>query len=129
MSQIQRVFSGAPWETDVAYCRALRRGDRIFVSGTAPVDAEGRVVAPGNGYGQARCCFKRIQAALQEVGADLEHVVRTRMFVTDISRWQDYAQAHREVFEEYPPVTTMVEVRSLITPEMLIEVEAEAIVI
>ena len=124
----RRAFTGAPWEKQVGYCRALRAGDRIFVTGTAPVAEGGGVHAPGDGYAQARRCFEIMAAALSELGAEMAHVCRTRMFVTDISRWEEYGRAHREVFGEFPPATTMVEVRSLIDPEMLIEVEADAIV-
>jgi isochorismate pyruvate lyase len=125
--QFQRAFSGAPWEPQIGYCRALRAGDHIYVTGTAPIDDEGRVFAPGDGYRQARRCFEIIQRALHELGADLTCVVRTRLFVTDIHRWADFGRAHREVFEKNPPATTMVEVRSLIDPAMLIEVEADAV--
>ena len=124
----QRAFSGAPWETHVGYCRALRAGDRIFVTGTAPVGSDGSVVAPGDGYAQTRRCFEIIAAALAELGGGLEHVTRTRMFVTDIDRWEDYGRAHHEAFSEHPPTTTMVEVRRLIHPDMLIEIEADAVV-
>ena len=124
----QRAFSGAPWETHVGYCRALRAGDRIFVTGTASVGHEGGVHAPGDGYEQARRCFEIIAQALVDLGAGMQHVTRTRMFVTDIDRWEEYGRAHREAFEEHPPATTMVEVRRLIHPDMLIEIEADAVV-
>ncbi|MGD8698488.1 MAG: RidA family protein [Gemmatimonadales bacterium] len=123
----QRAFSGAPWEGRVAYCRALRAGDQIFVTGTAPVAEDGTVVAPGDAYAQAKRCFEIIAEALASLGADLSCIVRTRMFVTDISRWEEYGRAHREFFGAHPPATTMVEVKRLIEPEMLIEVEADAI--
>lgn len=123
-----RYFSGAPWESVVGYCRALRVGDRVFVTGTAPVAASGEVVCPGDPYGQARRCFEIIEEALRGVGAEISHVVRTRMFVTDISHWEEFGRAHGEVFRDHPPTTTMVEVRALIDPEMLIEIEADAIV-
>lgn len=122
----QRVFSGAPWEARVGYCRALRTGSRILVTGTASVK-NGSVFAPGNAYAQAKRCLEIIEEALGELGADLSHVVRTRMFVTDISRWREYGQAHGEAFADHPPTTTMVEVSALIEPEMLIEIEAEAV--
>lgn len=125
--EFQRAFSGAPWEERVAYCRALRAGDRIYVTGTAPVTEQGAVFAPGDAYAQARRCLEIIRAALADLDADLSHVVRTRMFVTDISRWADYGRAHREVFARHPPATTMVEVNALIDPAMLIEIEAEAV--
>ena len=123
----ERTFSGAPWESKVGYCRALRAGNMIFVTGTAAVDEDGRCHAPGDAYAQTLRCFEIIQRALQALGADLSDVVRTRMFVTDISRWQEYGRAHGELFAIHPPATTMVEVRSLIDPEMLIEIEADAI--
>jgi len=123
----ERVFSGAKWEEHVGYCRALRAGERIFVTGTAAVNPDGSVPAPHDGYQQARRCFEIMREALQGVGADFEHVTRTRMFVTDIDRWEEYGRAHREVFGEHPPTTTMVEVRRLIHPDMLIEIEADAV--
>jgi enamine deaminase RidA (YjgF/YER057c/UK114 family) len=125
--QFQRAFSGAPWEKRIGYCRALRAGNHIYVTGTAPVTDDGRVFAPGDGYAQARRCLEIIRQALAKLEADLSHVVRTRMFVTDISRWEEYGRAHREAFGDHPPATTMVEVKSLIDPEMLIEIEVDAI--
>jgi isochorismate pyruvate lyase len=127
MPTFQRIFSGAPWEARVGYCRALRAGGLIFVTGTAPVDEHGRTFAPGDGYRQARRCLEIIENALRQLGATREHVVRTRMFVTDIRRWEEFGRAHREFFGAGPPCTTMVEVKSLIDPEMLIEVEADAV--
>ncbi|MCH1571730.1 MAG: RidA family protein [Longimicrobiales bacterium] len=123
----QRVFTEARWETDIGYCRALRADDRIFVTGTAPVNPDGSVHTPGDGYAQAIRCLEIMKAALDELGADFANVVRTRMFVTDISRWNEYGKAHAEVFGEHPPTTSMVEVRALIHPDMLIEIEADAI--
>lgn len=127
MTSFRRVFSGAPWEARVGYCRALRSGNRIFVTGTASV-RDGAVHAPGDAYGQAKRCLEIIEEALIELGGDLSHVVRTRMFVTDISRWEDFGRAHGEAFADHPPTTTMIEVRALIDPEMLIEIEADALV-
>ncbi len=124
---VQRVFSGAPWEGRVGYCRALRTGDRIFVTGTASVK-DGAVHAPGDAYAQTRRCLEIIEAALAELGAGLADVVRTRMFVTDITLWREFGRAHGEAFADHPPTTTMVEVRALIDPEMLIEIEADAVV-
>lgn len=123
----QRTFSGAPWEEKVAYCRALRAGDRIFVTGTAPVADDGSVFAPGDGYAQAKRCLEIIERALHDLGADLSCVVRTRMYCTDITLWEEYGQAHGEAFGGHPPATTLVEVSRLISPEMLIEIEADAI--
>ena len=123
----QRVYSGAPWEGRVGYCRALRAGDRIFVTGCAPVAEAGGVHAPGDAYGQARRCIEIMTRALEGLGASLADVTRTRMFVTDIDRWEEYGRAHAEAFGANPPATTMVEVRRLIDPAMLIEIEADAV--
>jgi len=124
----QRAFSNAPWETQIGYCRAVRAGSHIYVTGTAPVAEDGGVHAPGDATAQARRCFEIIRGALKALDADLSNVVRTRMFVTDISRWPEYGAAHREAFGAHPPATTMVEVRALIDPAMLIEIEADAVV-
>lgn len=126
---VQRTFSGAPWEARVGYCRALRVEERIFVTGTAPVDDDGGVAHPGDAYLQAQRCLEIIEEALLELGADMSNVVRTRMFVTDIARWEEYGRAHGEVFAEHPPTTSMVEVSALIHPDMLIEIEADAILL
>ena len=123
----KRTFSGAPWEERVGYCRALRAGSHIYVTGTAPVDAQGNCYAPGDAYTQARRCLEIIERALLDLGADLSCVVRTRLFVTDIHRWEEYGRAHREAFSANPPATTMVQVSSLIDPAMLIEIEADAV--
>jgi len=125
--EFQRAYSGAPWEEKVGYCRAIRAGDFIYVTGTAPVDEQGGCFAPGKAYEQAKRCLEIIQTALQGLGADLNCVVRTRMFVTDISQWEFYGKAHAEFFAQNPPATTMVEVKSLIDPDMLIEIEADAV--
>ena len=122
------VSTGAPWEKTVGYCRAVRVGDRIAVSGTAPVGDDGGVVGVGDAYAQARRCIEIIERALEEAGAGLEHVVRTRMFVTDISQWEAVGKAHGEAFGAIRPATSMVEVRALIDPDMLVEIEADAIV-
>jgi enamine deaminase RidA (YjgF/YER057c/UK114 family) len=126
--EFRRAFSAAPWEAQVGYCRALRAGNQIFVTGTAPVAEGGGVHAPGDAYRQAQRCFQIIEKALRDLGAGPRNLVRTRMFVTDISRWEEFGRAHREAFGEHPPATTMVEVKALIDPAMLIEVEADAVV-
>lgn len=123
----QRVFSGAPWETKVGYCRAIKADNHIYVTGTAPVADDGQTYAPGDAYEQAKRCFEIIEEALQKLGASRRCIVRTRMFVTDIQRWVEFGKAHQEFFGEHPPATTMVEVKSLIDPEMLIEIEADAV--
>jgi len=124
----QRVFSKAVWEEKVGYCRALKAGTNIFVTGTAPVDESGRGVhAPGDGYAQAKRCLELIERALVQLGVSRKNVVRTRMFVTDISRWAEYGRAHAEFFGADKPTTTMVEVKALIDPKMLIEIEVDAV--
>lgn len=125
--EFRRTYSGAPWESVVGYCRALRAGAHIYVTGTAPVAEDGGVYAPGDGYAQAKRCLEIIARALRDLDADLSHVVRTRMFVTDISRWEEFGRAHREIFGDHRPATSMVEVKGLVDPEMLIEVEADAV--
>ncbi|HEV7669688.1 MAG TPA: RidA family protein [Thermoanaerobaculia bacterium] len=125
---IERVQSGAPWEPVVGYCRAIRSGHQIFVSGTAPVAEDGSTFAPGDAYAQAGKCLEIALSALARLGGNVSDVVRTRMFVTDISRWEEYGRAHGEVFRDHPPATSMVEVRALIDPGMLIEIELDAIV-
>jgi len=123
----QRVFSKAVWEKEVGYCRAIRVGDQVHVTGTASVAEDGEsVFGVGDGQAQARRCLELIERALAELGLDRRNVVRTRMFVTDISRWREYGKAHGEFFADNPPATTMVEVRALIHPAMLIEIEADA---
>jgi enamine deaminase RidA (YjgF/YER057c/UK114 family) len=127
MKKRDRVYSGAPWEEKVGYCRAVRAGEHIYVTGTAAVDDGGGVVAPGDGYAQAKRCLEIIHQTLRKLDADRSDVVRTRMFVTDISRWAEYGRAHAEFFGEHRPATSMVEVKALIHPDMLIEVEVDAV--
>ena len=127
MMRAQRVFSGAPWEQRVGYCRALRHGKMVFVTGTAPVADDGSVFAPGDAYQQAKRCFEIITRSMRQLGALPADVVRTRMFVTDIRRWEEFGRAHSEFVGENRPCTSMVEVRALIDPAMLIEIEVDAI--
>ncbi len=126
--EMRRAFSGSPFEPKVGYCRAVRAGAHVYVTGTTAVKEGGGIVGVGDGYAQAKRCFEIIEKALGELGAGLADVVRTRMFVTDISRWEEYGRAHHETFAAHPPATTMVEVKALIDPTMLIEIEADAVV-
>lgn len=122
----RRVFSGAEWERKVGYCRAVAIGPHVYVGGTAPVRPEGGTHAPGDAYAQTRRCFEIIEAALKELGGGLADVVRTRMYVTDISAWQEIGRAHAECLGQAVPAATMVEVRRLIADDMLIEIEVDA---
>lgn len=124
----ERLFSGTPWEEKAGYCRAMRVGNQIFVAGTAPSDGEGGIFAPGDAFAQTMRCFDIIQSALQELGSDLQDIVRTRLYVTDMDRWEEFAQAHHELFANNPPVNTMVQVAALASPDMLVEVEVEVLV-
>lgn len=122
------IRSGAPWEPLVGYSRAVRVGNFIAVSGSASVSDDGELVGEGDAHAQAVRCIEVITAALQEAGAELRHVVRTRIFVTDIGLWEDVARAHQQAFGASPPASSMVEVSKLIDPRMLVEIEANAIV-
>ncbi|MGE3166445.1 MAG: RidA family protein [Planctomycetota bacterium] len=124
--RFERVYSGAPWEREVGYCRALRAGPHVYVTGTVAVGEHGETVGVGDGAAQARRCLEIIEAALQKLGADRKSIVRTRMFTTDIQRWREYGSAHRGFFGEHRPATTLVEVRALIAADLLIEIEADA---
>ncbi len=126
MTDRQNISSGVKWEEIVGYSRAVRVGSRIYLTGTTATDDGGEIVGEGDGYAQTVQAIRNIEWALREAGATLENVVRTRMFVTDISRWPEYGQAHHEFFGSIRPCATMVEVRALIDPRMLIEIEVEA---
>lgn len=121
------ISSGAPWEAKVGYSRAVRVGNVVEVSGTVSVDGD-KIIGINNAYEQTKHALAKIEAALVKAGASLHDVVRTRMFVTDISKWEEIGRAHGEFFQAIRPVTTMVEVKGLIEPGLLVEIEATAIV-
>jgi len=121
--------SGSKWEDIVGYSRAVKVGNVIEVTGTVASGEDGKVVGNNDAYAQTKYIYQKIEAVLKRAGATMKDVVRVRMFVTDISRWQEYGKAHSEYFKDIKPCNTMVEVKALIEPEYLIEIEATAIII
>ena len=124
--EIQRLSGNAPWEPIVGYSRAVKAGPMIIVSGTTATDDDGRIIGRGQMYLQARQAIANVASVLEQAGAKLSDVVRTRMFVTDMSRFGDVAKAHKEAFGENPPAATCVEVKALAHPDLMFEIEAEA---
>lgn len=127
MNERVNFCSGGPWEGPVGYSRVVRVGPQLFVAGTTATAADGRIVGVGDAYAQTRTALANIETALVRAGARLSDVVRTRIYVTDISRWEEIGRAHGEVFGSIRPVTSMVEVARLIDPAMLVEIEADAL--
>jgi len=129
MSSIRINFSsGAKWEDIVGYSQAVKIGNVVEVTGTVAVDEDNNLIGEGSAYLQTKFIIQKIEAVLKQAGAELRHVVRTRMFVTDISQWEEYGRAHGECFKDIRPCTSMVEVKGLIAPEYLIEIEATAVI-
>lgn len=126
MRERRKYASGLKWESIVGYSRAVQVGDRIYITGTTATNEAGEIIGGDDAYAQTIQVIRNLERALRALDAGLQNVVRTRMFVTDISRWEEYGRAHGEIFREIMPATTMVEVSKLIDPRMLIEIEADA---
>ncbi len=128
MTGRQNIPSGTKWEAVVGYSRAVRVGNQVFISGTTATDEQGRVVGAGDPYAQAAYIFQKIERALQQAGASLRDVVRTRIYVTDVRHWEAVGRAHGEIFAQIRPANTLVEVSALVGDAYLVEIEADAVI-
>lgn len=124
----QKVLSASPYEKTIGFCRAMRVGNAVYVSGTGPIAPDGSTASVGNAYGQAKRCLEIIKEALESTGASMAHVVRTRMYVTDVAKWEAIGTAHGEYFSEIQPTATMVVVKGLVRDDWYVEIEADAII-
>ena len=122
------ISSGSPYEESIGFSRAVRVGNTISVSGTAPIQPDGSTASPGHAYGQTKRCLEIIKKAIEDAGGKLSDVVRTRILVTDMSRWEDIGKAHGEFFHDIKPAATMVEVKGLVRDDWLVEIEADCII-
>lgn len=128
MTKRQNISSGTPWEALAGYSRAVRVGDQVFVAGTTASNQQGEIVGKGSPAAQTRYIFEKIERALNQAGANLKDVVRTRVYITDMSRWEEVAREHGRTFENIRPANTLLEVSALVTEDHLVEIEAFAII-
>lgn len=127
MSEFQKLSSGAKWESIVGYSRAVKAGNRILIGGTTAVDENSKIVGKNDAYAQTKYIFQKIEKYLKEFGASFENVIINRIYVTEISKWEDIGRAHAEFFGKIKPCCNMIEVKGFVSPEMLVEIETEAV--